>query len=184
MKKSSISVGIKKCLIYFPSVPQYQAPAPPLRQVPSQRHTTLYRILCCLPLATNITALVAPLANGQTGSDHIFLGTTMQTSGYAVTWSHLKRSYVFQCLSPRPCPFNPVTLMSVPRYHVLYRGPLCPVSLGSKSPVRVPSSLVLQKVSIVTLSLETLIFTSFGPMLFRFVIYPSRSVLPFRFTRP
>jgi hypothetical protein len=167
-------VGIKRCFIYFPSVPQYQALAPPLPQVPSQRPTDLYRILCCLPLATNTTALVAPLANGQTGSDHIFLGTTMQTSGFAITWSHLKRSCVFQCLPFCPCPFNPVTLISVPRYLVLYRGPLCPVPLESKSPVRVPSSLVLQTVSIVTLSLETLISTSFSPVLFHFAISPSK----------
>jgi hypothetical protein len=96
----------------------------------------------------------------------------MQTSGFAITWSHLKRSCVFQCLSLGPCPFNPVTLMSVPQDHVLYRGPLCPLPLESKSPVRFPSSLV----SICILSLETLIGTSFGPVLFRFVISPSRSV--------
>lgn len=169
-------MGIDRWFIYFPSVPQYQASAPPIRQVPSQWPAALYRILCCLPLATNTTALVAPLANGQTGSDRIFLGTTTQTSGFAITWSHLKRSRVFQCLFLGPCPSNPVTLMSVPRYHVLYRGPLCTVFLGFKSPVRIPLSLLLQTVSILTLSLETLIFTSFGPVLFLFVISPSRSV--------
>jgi hypothetical protein len=169
-------LGIKRSFIYFLPVSQNQAPAPPFRQVSSQRPTAVYRILCCLPLATNTATLVAPLANGQTGSDHIFLDTTIQTSEFALTWSHLKRHCVFQCLSLGPCPFNPVTLMSVPRYHVLYRGPLCPVPLGSKSPVRFPSFLVLQIVSIVTISLETLIFTSFGPVLFRFVISPPRSV--------
>jgi hypothetical protein len=174
MKKSSISVGIKRSFISFLPVPQNQAPAPPVRQVPSQRPRAVYRILCFLPLATNTVTLVIPLANGQTGSDHIFLGTTIQISEFAITWSLLKLSCVFQCLTLGPCPFNPVNLMSVPRYHVQYRGPLCPVPLGSKSPVRFPSFLVLQIVSIVTISLETLIFTSFGPVLFRFVISPSR----------
>jgi len=170
-------VGIIRWFISFPSVPQYQAHAPPLRQISSQRRAALYRILCCVPLATNTTALVAPLVNGQTGSGHIFLGATMQTSGFAISWSHLKRSCVFQCLFFGPCPFYPVTLMSVLRNHVLYRGPLCSVPLGSQSPDRVPLSLALQNVSIVTLSLETLIFTTFGPMLFRFVISPSRSII-------
>jgi hypothetical protein len=67
--------------------------------------------------------------------------------------------------------------MPFPRYNVLYCGPLGPVPVGSKFPVRIPSSLVPQTVSIVTLSIETIIFTSFGPVLFRFIISPSRSVV-------
>jgi len=100
----------------------------------------------------------------------------MQTSGFAISWSHFEPPCVFQCLFLGPCPFNPVTL---------YVGPsiICPVSWTSMycAPgVQVPRPHSFIPCTSECIhwppSLGTLIFTSFVPMLFRFVISPSRSV--------